>query len=180
MSKQVTVYNLAELSRMFPVAVKRVHEQWADLVARTSDTPWADETFASLRAVVDRCGGKLVDWSIGAYSACSARVQGIDDHERDREWFLRNVLCPLGYVSENGRVRFPGVCGLTGYYADDVLLEETWAALNGGKTLTHALEGLATVAGRMMESNLEQRQSEDNMFANWGERFFTADGKPVD
>lgn len=163
----VTVYTLEELKESHPEAYKAVHERWEALTLR-DNPPWMEETMASLRAVIDACGGKLADWSIGAWTQCSATVEGIDDEEQGREWFLHNVLKPNGYTRRNGHAYFPGNCKFTGYCADDDFLEATWKALKRGDTLTRALEGLADKAGEMMEADYEQAQEEESMLANWG------------
>lgn len=185
---KVTGYTLAEIETAHPEAFERIHDRWRDLVYR-DQAPWADETMDSLRAVIDAAGGSLDDWSIGPDSgSCSV---GIDDHYTyhnasgehsapcGARWFRREVLAPLGYVRPDGRAYFPGLCKLTGYYADDAFLEDAYRSLRKGETLREALEGLAHVASRMMADDLEQQAGRDGMFANWGDRLFDEHGDPV-
>ena len=179
MTKDITVYTLEELKDANPEAFEKVHEKWKE----GCDTPWSDELLESLKAVVDACGGTLKNWSIGAYSPSSIDVrvndEDEDDDAKDARWFRLNVLKPHGYTKANGHAQFPGLCAFTGYCADDDLLEAVYKNLQAGDTLTEALEGLADVCRQHMEDDLEQHQQEDPMLANWGDRLFTIDGKPV-
>lgn len=184
MPQQVTAYTLSELKDAAPDAFERVHKEWAELC---DEIPWADETMDSLKAVISACGARLKDWSVGPESHRSYLKVDADDGyapdgdenadclDKDAAWMLWEILTPLGYVKD-GAADFPGHCKLTGYCADDDFLEATYKALQGGDTLTEALEGLAHDAARMMESDLEQKQDEDSMLANWGDRLYTIDG----
>lgn len=182
MPKTLTVqtYSLAELKEAHPEAYERVHERWKE--GQSGDIPWSEETMDSLKAVVKACGGRLTDWSIGAYaqSHCSVSVDDEDGDTgkpKDARWFRREVLKPNGYIRANGHPYFPGNCAFTGYCADDTFLEAAYKALQEGETLTEALEGLADVAREMMEADLEQAESEESMEANWGDNRYLEDGE---
>jgi hypothetical protein len=174
MSKQITVYTLAELKAQFPEAYKRVHKKWSDDCLR-DEIPWADETMESYNQVVKQFGGKLAKWSIGAYSRSSATVTGVDSDEWSAERVRDEVLAPLGYVV-NGKVTFPGLCKLTDYCADDSFLEAVWNDVEAGVGLRTALEDLATLAGKMMEDDLKQQQNEESMDSNLDGCWYTKDG----
>lgn len=183
----VDVYKLTELKEVSPKGYERVHDRWREGCDGDS---WTSETMDSLKAVVEACNGTLRDWSIGAYSHSSMNVRAEDytdeDEEaprtlKDAEWFLHNVLKPHGYVKDTGFGRlsadFPGHCAFTGYCADDSFLEAAYKAMCSGETLTEALEGLASVASKMFEDDLEQEQDEESMLANWGDNEYTIDGE---
>lgn len=181
--RMIEVYTLEELKEKHPDAYAKVYEKWRNHVMSYS-TPWADETMDSLKAVFEKCSFEMLDYSLGAYSPSYIRARPTynrDDEEEstpgtDREWFLDNVLLPLGHVREDGTVHFPGNLALTGYCADDDFLEHVWQRLEKGDTLKEALESLAGVASKMMEDDLEQQAEEDSMLANWDHREYTADG----
>ena len=180
--KTIELFTPEELKQMAPDAYARVLAQWAECVAQ-DEMPWSGEIMDSLKAVVGACGGTLTDWSIGAYgpSSCTVRVDDEDDdgNQKGPKWFLREVLTPLGYVKD-GAASFPGLCKLTGVCYDDDFLEAAHKELTQGRTLTQALEGLASDAERMMAADLEQAQDEESMLANWGDSArWTIDGKRV-
>ena len=177
MAKTINVYTLAELKESHPDAYAKVLARWADCCTEPN---WADETMDSLKAVVKACGGTMKKWSIGAHSPSSMTVEADDEDEdgewKDAEWLRLNVLAPNGYVKADGTADFPGHCKWTGYCADDDFIEDVYKSMKGGDTLTKALEGLATVASRLMERDLEDAQSEESMLANWDGCQFTEDG----
>jgi len=186
-----TVYTLAELKEQHPKGYARVHQRWKDACDGSGDMAWADETMDSLKAVVKACGGRLKDWSIGPYSYSSIDVVADDSYTvedesaeygerdvvKDSAWLVREVLAPLGYVDALGRADFPGHCKFTGYCADDSFLESVWRSMASGDTLTDALRGLADVARKMMENDLEKQKDQESMEANWEGLEFTADGE---
>ena len=195
--KTIEAYTLAELKSSHPDGYERAHNRWKE--QQGDDIPWTAETMDSLKAVIAEFGGILNDWSIGAYNSESFVSVSVSDEfekwftddegdedyhmiQKDAQWAIDSVLKPLGYpVSNVGHIhaKFPGLCKLTGYCADDDMLESVYKALEQGETLTDALQGLADVARIAMESNLEQQQSEDSMIANWEDFHFLADGTMI-
>ncbi len=124
----------------------------------------------------------MADYNIGAYSPCSLKLKGFDeegdgDQEKDKEWFVSNVLKPKGYYEDN-KAQFPGICAFTGVCYDDDLLEALWKSLESGKTLENALKSLAQAAGKIMEDEWESEQSEEALIAN-SDRWYTEDGTEV-
>lgn len=187
MAKTIPVYTLEELRTINPGAFEKIHNEWRNVVA-SDQAPWSDEVIDSLKAVVDACGGTLKAWSIGAYAPSSMMVSVEDEFEdgeevfakKDSAWMFEHILRPLGYKGHKEKgVDFPGLCPFTGYCADDDFLEAVYKELQRGYTLTEALESLADVARKHMEDDTEQAQDEESMLANWGERLYTEDGKPV-
>lgn len=181
MSKTITVYTLEELETVNPVAFERVHKKWKDSI---DYLPWSDEIMASLKAVIEACGATLKNWSIGAYSPSHVRVEIYDSEDEtslvsmNAGRFVSEILEPNGYTKD-GKAYFPGICKWTGYCGDDDLIEAVYKALVRGNSLKDALEGLASVAQRFMEDDLEQHEEVESMLANWGRREYTLDGKPV-
>ena len=177
-----TLYTLGELKAKFPDAYAKVHARWMDACA-TDETPWSEETMDSLKACVKACGATLKDWSIGAYSYSSVKVECDDEYEddagefhaKDHTWLLREVLAPNGYAKDC-KPDFPGLCKWTGYCADDSMIEAVHGAMVGGATLSDALESLADVAREEMESNCDQARSEEDMEANWEENEYEENG----
>ena len=190
MAKTITIYTPAELKEQYPAAYEKVLKAWAEAVGDSGDIPWSGETIDSLKQVIEACGFELRDWRIGPYSPSYVKVSGDDDYypdnygdddeprAKDADWYLTNVLAPLGYVND-GKAHFPGLCKLTGYGADDDLLESVYKSLLSGRTLTEALEDLADDVRRMFEADLEQQQDEESMLANWGDSLFTEHGEMI-
>jgi hypothetical protein len=177
MPQTIETFSLEELKTAHPEVYAKIHERWKETCA-DGNTVWGDETIDSLKAVVKACGGQLDEWDISPYGNSHVYVKGISD-DKDRAWFLRNVLKPNGYVKKNGHADFPGHCIFTGYCADDNFLEAVWKSLQKGDTLKEALEGLASDAQRMLEEDVEQSQEEDSMLANWGDNRYTESGVHV-
>ena len=175
MPTTVTVYTLAELKKSNPEAFEEIHKKWQ---AGCTESNWASEVMDSLNAVVKACGARMKNWSIGPYNNSSIRIGDVDDRGQDLKWFKREVLKPNGYPYR-GKIKFAGLCKLTGYCADDDFLEQVYKELVDGATMTDALESLAHVAQKHFENDLEQQQDEENMMANWEDRLFTFDGKAV-
>ena len=177
-----TIYTLAELREQLPDAYKRVHERWKEQCAADPDVPWMGEVMDSLKACVKACGARLVDWSIGPYVHSSIDVECedyADDGEtrKDAAWLYAYVLTPLGYKRKGDTVDFPGECPWSGYCADEDFIEAVYKAMEAGESLSDALEGLADVARKLMESDCEQMQEEESMEANWGDNEYTEDGE---
>ena len=179
-----TLYTLADLKAKHPEAYAKVHARWQDACDSSGDTPWADETMASLSAVVEACGATLKDYGIGAYAPSHVSVECDDEYEdedgemraKDSAWLMRTVLAPLGYAKD-GKPYFPGLCAWTGYCADDDMIEAVSKAMDAGESLTDALRGLADVAQREMEDNQDQMRDEESMDANWSDNEYTEDGR---
>lgn len=187
MPKTITTYSLAELETVRPEAYERVHERWK---AGISEVAWTDETMACLRACIEACGARLTTWEIGTDSGwlnvevedtnCDDDSDGTAQRNKDAAWLFENVLQPLGYTRDHaGKVKFPGNCPWTGYCADEDFIEAVYKALESGDTLTKALQGLASVASRLMQNDLEQQQDTESMMMNWRDNQYTIEGTEV-
>lgn len=173
-----TLYTLDEMRTMHPNGYEKIRERWINQCRESSYVPWQDEIMDSLKAVISKCDAKLRAWQIGPWSPSYLTVAVPYTLRKDSEWFYETILRPLGYnrCPERG-VEFPGLCPLTGVRFDDDMLQHVYERLARNETLTEALESLAEVASRMMESECEAQEDEENMHANWGDLWFTEDGK---
>lgn len=190
-----TLYTLDEMRTIHPNGYEKICERWINQCRESSYVPWSDEIMDSLKAVMNKCDAKLTDWKIGPWSPSFVTIRVDDEYQpdddssdplsaepstlrKDSEWFYETILRPLGYnrCPERG-VEFPGLCPLTGVCFDDDMLQHVYERLARNESLTEALESLAGVASRMMESECEAQENEENMHANWGDLWFTEDGK---
>lgn len=170
MSKQITAYTLAEMKEQHPEGYAAILKRWQDGCAKSNYAPWLYEI--SLKATVKAFGGTLKNYRVNPYSNNFMNVEVNDDYSKpsevgeggtndgtfikDQQWAYDNVLASLGYARKaDGKVDFPGLCPFTGYCADEGFIEAVWKSLGEGETLTEALEGLADIAGKMMEANWE-------------------------
>ena len=170
---QTTLYTLAELKTLFPDAYQRAFERYQRDVT-TWETPWQDETMASLKAVAKCLGFTLRDWSIGPYSR-NSYVRASGDYETEdlsggrslaiARSKLRNAGFRLG-KGPAASVKFNGDCPLTGYCADDDAAEHVWKALLSGDTLKEAVESLADWAQGVLEAECEYQQGKE-AFETW-------------
>lgn len=178
--KTIETYTLEELKANHPEGYDKAFERFRSWAGE--DVPWINETLDSLKAVIGAFGFKMQNWSVGPYSPSDITIGG---YAYELEWsrgralvYARRVLRDLGYC-DGKRPTFPGLCKLTGYCADDDFLESAWKDLLTGSTLRESLEGLAGVASRMMEDDVEQACSEES-FEVWAEgQDFLPDGRTV-
>lgn len=167
-----TIYTVNELS---PRAFRRAHEEYA---ASARECPWQAETMHSLKATVERAGLSISDYCVGPYNRGNfiklrdfkaADLTGA----RAMAWMENNLLgklrvpwtgkrrCELAQYGAHYRPGLVKPCPLTGYFADDDMLDSICEALRGGDTVREAFEGLADVAARIMEDELEAATSAD-------------------
>lgn len=168
--KEVEVFTLAELKDAHPDSYAKVLDRWAS----RAESGWNDEIIDSLKAVCDALGVSLRDWDLGPHNRSNRIRVDVPDYDDERAHVLE-VLANLGYAKGES-VEFTGLCALTGYCADDDLLESVWKDVNSGESLQHAVQSLESDIGRMMEDDLEQAQSEESMVANWEHLEFDEDG----
>lgn len=197
----VTLYTLSELKELHPEGYANVLERWQGYCSR-SESPWASETMDSIKATVKAFNSTLTDYSLGTggYSYLRVSVPDLkyeytDEHgdeyidgdgepvylsQEDAEArFVTDVLTKLGYDRDavTGHFKFPGLCPLTGYCADEDFIQSVADdVLEDGDSLKDALQNLSTVAVRMMEADEEQQRSEETMEMNWGNMEFEEDG----
>jgi len=168
--KEVNVYTLAELKDAHPDAYAKVLDRWAS----RAESGWNDEIIDSLKAVCDLLDVSLRDWQLGPHNRSNRIRVDVADIDDERAHVLE-ALSTHGYAKGES-VSFPGICALTGYCADDDLLESIWKDVDSGESLKDAVESLESIIARMMEDDLEQAQSEESMIANWGGLDFDENG----
>ncbi len=146
----------------------------------------------SLKSAAKACRVTLTDYTLGPDDS-DIRVNCEDTYEhpttgkqipKGRAWFIREVLYPLGYCDQHGKPAafgklFPGLCKLTGYCADDDILESLYRSLCEGRTLSEAWSDLGSVVSRMIADDYEQQADEESMRANWGEAEFDEHGNMI-
>lgn len=196
--EEVKIKTVDELT---PEEFRRAHQKWND---NTSDIPWADETYDSLKKLFEKCQGiTLKDWSLGAYhQGCYVKFQFHQEEAADLcgaralAWIENNLLAGLripaaaplvdvldekgkrirkgryyfikagGNLAEDARGRRGAVgempaCPLTGYCADDDLIEALLKDIKDGMSLRDAFRGLADEVRRLLESEDEYQRSEE-------------------
>jgi hypothetical protein len=168
-----TYYTVRELEKGSPTGFARALDEYAQQECEWQD--WSDEA-ASLKALDD-----LVGYSRN-YPGYSHRGLG-DCAEltgpRALAWLENVVIGPLrlrwGYMSAPGpwgqerrkHARYkerPGTvpsCPLTGYYTDEVLLDDLRDSLRGGMSVGDAMLALETKLQRLIDEELDYRTSEE-------------------
>ncbi len=174
--RTVTVYTLAELKKEHPAGYARVLRRWGEGCAQDTP-PWSKETVDSYKAVVAACGAKLKNWSFGAYSQPYVSIDVPEELDNDREAF-DDTLKTLGYWKD-GAPHFPGLCKLTGYCADDDILETVSNAFQGGKSLRYALMKGASKTAKMIDADADAWKDEENMEVNWYHHEYLEEGTEV-
>ena len=183
----LNLYTVQELKEQFPDAYKAAHRKYAETCCN-QEVPWQSEIFDSLKAIISASGFTLKDWSLG--SSCnrsqSLTVESSDEREelagkRALAAFAQ-VLTAHGYerpTFPGWGMKFPGVCGFTGYCADDDFADDIWNELKRGETLKDAIENQASTYATMIDSEIEQAESEDEFEnqAEFGDWQFTEDGE---
>lgn len=196
--KKVTAYTVQELKEEFPEGYERAFEEWK--ARRDSEIPWVDEIMDSLKAIFEAGNVTLRDWSIGAYSPSYVTFSFYGDYAeeigelngaRALGWIENNIISPnrirRGQYNRQELRRYGyqiGAlkdCPFTGVCFDFDMLESLLGDIQRGYTLREAFSGLASVASRLMESEIESATSED-AFAEDAEamnRHYTEEGTKV-
>lgn len=125
------------------------------------------EAMDSLHAITKAWGYPLVDWSVGAYSRCYARVRREARDEaghRAIASFLR-LLIKHGYDRPKRfkDMEFPGICGFTGMCFDDDLCETIWSTLIGGSSIATAIDACSDRIGKLVEDDIEHQCSDEGI-----------------
>lgn len=168
------LYTAHELKELFPEAFEKALKEYADSL---SDIPWQDEAMDSLKAVFEKSGIKLTDWSIGSYNPSYVRFDmgeaGELSGKRAFAWLENNLLSKLRMPwtgkrrTETRRYRSgyrPGEvesCPLTGYCFDDDLIKALVDEVRSGSTLKEAYNNLADVTRKQFEAEWEYATSEE-------------------
>lgn len=171
------VYTAAELKAAHPGGFNRALKKHGEFICE--DLPWSRETRDSFKAVFDRAGVKLRDWSVGAYDRADCRVEFGQDEAGDLSgarawaWLENNLFGKLRVrwvgpdrkgLRQYGAAYYAGKikpCPLTGYCADEDFLEALRAAVRSGDTLKAAFEGLADTWREILEREIEWQSSEE-------------------
>lgn len=198
--KTIKVYTPAELQEKNPEGFERALEWYRDSI---NDVPWMDEIMDSLKAIFKASDLRLRDWSIDGTYPGSSTVQFEMDSDvadlsglRAMAWLENNLLgslrLPDSYRErwhKSDCVREAGLdlpyyrtgkageiksCPFTGVCFDDDFLDALIKAVKDGDTLQEAYQGLAFVAGKLMESEIEYEMSEEAFLEQDME--FTKDG----
>lgn len=192
--KAFKVYNLSELPK---AARARAYEDYKSMRERDTDIPWQEETFDSLKAVINAAGLTLKDWDLGAYAYSHLKVSFPREEAADLKgaramaWLENNLFGPLrnpwATATHRRKMNVLGVswarggmidsCPLTGYCADDDYMDALRDAVKAGDTLKEAFEGLADGYCKLLEGELEYLASEEG-FEVWAEgEQFLKDGR---
>lgn len=201
--KTIKVYTAAELKKKFPDAFDRALEHFQQ---DNDSIPWSEEIIDSLKAIFDRSGLRLRNYSIGAYCYSDLTVDMESDvanlsGNRALAWIENNLLADLripykpmfklwsdgwkptvkrGELSKYGAYYRPGMIHprpFTGVCFDEDFIEALLKAIKSGDTLKEAYTGLADVAQKLMESEVDYQNSEENFLEQ--DYQFTKDGTRI-
>lgn len=157
---------------------------------------WADEikreAFDSIKAFIE----KHLEWSIQDYYLSDEAYRSelvvrpnTTEHEdefrdmnkaRTIKWFANNVLTGPYAQHSIGRP-LPGICGLTGWYMDDSVIEYVWDEIKSGYDPHTAVENLRYWFAEFLSKEIEYRTSEECIREELTEceYEFTEDGERV-
>lgn len=192
--RTIKLYSPEELKKRNEEGFERAYQWYKDNCC--DEIPWQHEIMDSFKAVFKASGLKIRDWSISAYDYSSVSFD-MDSDVRDLSgnramaWLENNLLGDLrerrtfinrvkkydkwfDFTKHN---QIPD-CPLTGVCFDHDFIDSLVKSIRDGDTLGEAYSGLAAVAGRMFESEIEGMQSEEE-FLNCDHLEFTKEGKRV-
>lgn len=172
----VTTYTASELREKFPDGFERALENWRN----RGDIAWQEETFDSLKGLIEAAGVKLRNYNLGAYNRGNGLTvefpeEGAEDltGARALAWLENNLFGPLripwrggerwrlakyGSAYRAGKVK---PCPFTGYCADEEYIDALRESVRGGDTLKEAFEGLADTYATILEREIEDQNSPD-------------------
>ena len=193
------VYTAQELKENYPAAYKKALEEYRR-DNQEYPLPWGDEIMQSMKETFKHAGITLRDWEISPYSQSYVKFD-MDNEVFDLSgpravaWLENNLYAPLrltkvtkaqlGYNRSYTNGAHPyeigkiPPCPLTGYCADEDMIESLNKSVASGRTLGESFQGLAGVARRLMESEVEDNDSEECFLdmATGNDWQFTIDGK---
>jgi hypothetical protein len=193
--KTIELYTPQELKDANPEGFEKAHQEYN---YDNMDIPWQSDIMDSLKAIVKESGLALRDWNIsGDYPSHSwikvdmeSDVAGLHgqralawlennlfDGLRERRTFINRVK---RYKSWHDFTKYGEIpsCPFTGYCADEDFIEALVKAVKDGDTLEDAYTGLAQVAGKLFEQEIEQAQSEET-FLEQDHLLYTLEGRFV-
>lgn len=194
----VQTYTLAELKASFPDAYQRAFDRFRDSACRWG-TPWQDEVCDSLKAIFDRAGITLWDYSLPSESYRSYLRFDMGDAgdltgKRAFAWLENNLFAGLRKPFAKPATRYAAekrhgakkpytlagctpACPLTGYCADEDFLESLRSSVRQGATLERAFSFLADECAHLLEQEEEFARSEES-FECWADGMeFMEDGE---
>lgn len=178
----IKLYTIKELKEQHADIYSKLYKEYQYDAAQW-DQPWASETVDSLRAFVAALDFKIYDCCFSTYRSyftvrAKASSAGAEDLCGARAYaYIMNCLeayrIPYGCKHKNYKdYRRWGYkankikdCPFTGFYTDDIFIEETCKAVFKG-TLKEAIESLAGTVTKILEEDYEQQLSEDS-FESW-------------
>lgn len=145
----------------------------------------SQEMLDSLKAILEACNLRLVDYSFGSY--CQNWKVKVDNYHveylegnRALAWFLR-VLIDNGYARPKHfkDMEFPGFCGFTGVCFDDDIVECVWKELLDGETVVNAFGQVAKMFCDTLENELTYLTSEEAIldYLDQSEEIYTEEGE---
>ena len=173
--KTINIYTPQELKENFPDVYDKAYEKYRDSVEWI---PWADEVMESLKAIFDKSGIKLVDWSIGAWNPSWISFDldesiGNLSGARAIAWLENNLLSYLRIpwrgerrlrLRKYGKYYRPGMiepCPFTGVCFDEDFLESLYKDIVDGMCIQDSYSDLADVACKLLENEYENVTSEE-------------------
>lgn len=197
--KTIKVYTATKLKEKFPDAFKKAFEKfqqstWDD------EIPWNGEIIDSFKAIFEHSNMRLKDYELDTSNPSNSAVKFFFAGEETTEdlqgnralaWIENNLLSGLrekkpfiqrikNYsnkwydFTKYGEI--PS-CPFTGVCFDEDFIESLLKSVKSGDTLKEAYENLASVASKLMQSEIEYQSSEENFLEQDFE--FTKDGTRI-
>lgn len=172
----IQLYTLDELKKKFPDGYAEAYKKWQDV---TNDwcTPWANEIYKSYEALAQAFGYTIV-WDDSPYDRYPELKTSLATQPDQNEVF--KIIKNLGYeLDGNGNFQFTGLCKLTGYCADEDLLEYFWGQIKKGYSCSTAIMMTKDKVDKLLSDETEYQQSEECMCDTWANKLFTAKGQKI-
>lgn len=147
--KTIQLYSFNELNEQ---AKERALET---LVEAQANDPYLlecdyQEIHDSMKAITAACGVKTLDYEFGPYcQSYKWKIAGtwIDEYLEGHKaiaHFLKTLI-ENGYTRPGkfSKMKFPGVCGFTGTWSDEMICESIYESLMDGETLKTAFDNAA-------------------------------------
>lgn len=198
---EVTYYRIHELKELFPDGYKTALEDERARISNNGYCPWGEEIMDSLKAIIEAMGFIPHEWNIGPYdraemtvrfrSSDTCDVSGkraiawVENHlEPYRAKFVPALSARYAMPSykENRVYNKPGSlksCPFTGVCFDEDFIDALRKDVKSGTSIKDAIEGLATVAQRMMEAECEYQSSEEAICEKLADDWFLENGDMV-
>jgi hypothetical protein len=154
---------LSDTARQYAIERERESRQ-------SHGTPWTEETIDSLRKALDLFGCSAI-WTVGS-SHTSVRNIGLPSLDEDCTplSFVVDALRGIGCTIDGDTPTFPGDCKLTGYCADEDLLQAFYeSVLEAGNKydpesiLRDAVRDMIYKAGDILEAEEEHYMSDEDI-----------------